>query len=147
MEFANTAIALILALLAGTLMLLTSEKTSFSILGDHTADTELLALSMRNNMIYVYTSEGGLTKYNTPGGDEYDIVVSGETVSATYAGTVIKKGHKPTVELYHNLPTVGKSITAKAFCIAKKYGEDCKAYVEVCAADDTACCKRSICGG
>lgn len=148
MEFGNAAIAVILSLIIASVFIATSGKSFTSILSDHTAGTELVALGLRNNMIYVFSSNQGRMNYNAPGGEQYAVDISDGKISATYAGAVIKKSFKPTIELFHTMPkTVGKSIISDSFCIVKKQDTGCNNYVEVCAADDSACCKTEVCGG
>ncbi len=148
MEFGNAAIAVILSLIVASLFIATSGKSFASIMGDHTAKTELTALGIRNSMIYVLSSESGRMNYNTAGGEEYAVDISNDKISVTYAGAVIKKSFKPTVELFHTMPkTVGKSVVSNSFCIAKKQDLGCNTYVELCKADDASCCKTEVCGG
>lgn len=148
MESADIAIGIIVSLIIAAVIFTVSGKTSNTAISDHTAETTLVALGIRNNMIYTLSSEFGRMLYNAPGGEPYDAIISKKTLSVTYDGVVIKQSYKPTVEIPHYMPkTIEKSIVSNSFCIVKKQDADCNSYVEVCAADDMSCCKTVICGG
>lgn len=148
MESADVAVGVIVALIIAAIIFTVSGKAANMAISDHTSETELVALGLRNNMIYVMSSERSSMNYKTPGGEMYEVTVSAAKISATYSGMVIKSSFKPTVELFHYIPKAAEtSLVSDSFCIVKKQDDKCSDYVAVCAADDASCCKMEVCGG
>lgn len=148
MESADVAVGVIIALIIAAIIFSVSGKASNSAISDHSSETVLVALGIRNNMIYILSSDRGTMNYKAPGGEMYDVAVSGDKISVTYSGMVIKASFKPTVELFHYMPKAAETnLISDEFCIVKKQDEKCNTYVAVCAAGDMACCKMEACGG
>lgn len=156
----NAPITLIAAVIIMGVIIVSAGKASSSIISDHSAETELVALGIRNNMLLAQTAEQGRVIFNTPGNERYIVEIKGGKISATYADATIKQSYKPTVELYHNIKkTVDKELISSSFCIVKKQDDNCNDFIEVCAADEKQggtgiiggansglCCKIVLCG-